>query len=160
VSVTSRSEAETEAVAEGLGRSLTGGEVVLLFGDLGAGKTAFVRGLARGLGIDAEEVHSPTFVLLTAYPGGRLVLHHADLYRLSGPRDREAIPPDESHPIHSGATSDERELGLEELPGNGGVLAVEWAERLADEPWSRRIHVRLAHGGEDVRTIAIERVGA
>ena len=141
MSHTSRSEAETEAIAEELGRSLTGGEVVLLFGDLGAGKTAFVRGLARGLAIDPEEIHSPTFVLMTAYSGGRLTLHHADLYRLRG-------------------GGDERELGLEELPGGSGVLAVEWAERLADEPWSRRIHVRLAHAGEDLRTIAIERVGA
>jgi tRNA threonylcarbamoyladenosine biosynthesis protein TsaE len=140
MSRTTQSEAETEAIAEDLGRSLGGGEVVLLFGDLGAGKTAFVRGLARGLGIDAEEVASPTFVLMTAY-AGRLTLHHADLYRLNG-------------------KGDERELGLEELPGRGGVLAIEWAERLGDEPWTRRIHVRLAHAGEDVRTIEIERVGS
>ena len=60
-----------------------GGEVVLLSGELGAGKTAFVRGLARGLGADPDEVASPTFVLLTAY-AGRLTLHHADLYRLRG----------------------------------------------------------------------------
>jgi tRNA threonylcarbamoyladenosine biosynthesis protein TsaE len=130
------SEDETEAIGEALGRSFSGGEVVLLFGELGAGKTAFVRGLARGLGIDAEEVASPTFVLLTSYPG-RLTLHHADLYRLRG-------------------MGDERELGLEELPGPGGVLALEWAERLSDEPWAKRIHVRLSHGDEDHRTLTIE----
>jgi tRNA threonylcarbamoyladenosine biosynthesis protein TsaE len=140
VSVTTRSESETEKIAEDLGRSFQGGEVVLLFGDLGAGKTAFVRGLARGLAVDPEEVASPTFVLMTAY-AGRLTLHHADLYRLRG-------------------NGDESELGLEELPGRSGVLAVEWAERLADEPWSQRIHVRLAHGGEDERTIEITRVGS
>jgi len=77
--------------------------VVLLRGELGAGKTTFVRGLARGLGGDPAEVASPTFVLLTSYPG-RLTLHHADLYRLKG-------------------DGDERELGLEELPGSRGVLA-------------------------------------
>jgi len=134
-SFTTRSETETEKIATALGESLSGGEAVLLHGELGAGKTAFVRGLARGLGIDPEEVASPTFVLLTAYPG-RLVLHHADLYRLTG-------------------KGDERELGLEELPGPRGVLAIEWAERLADEPWSTRIVVRLAHAGEDLRTLEI-----
>jgi tRNA threonylcarbamoyladenosine biosynthesis protein TsaE len=99
-----------------------------------------VRGLARGLGSDPEEVASPTFVLLTAYPGP-LTLHHADLYRLAG-------------------NGDERELGLEELPGPRGVLAVEWAERLGDRPWGRVIEVRLEHAGEDVRRIEIEEPGA
>ena len=113
--MTSRSEDETVALAAELAAAFRGGEVVLLSGELGAGKTAFVRGLARGLGADPDEVASPTFVLLTSYPG-RLTLHHADLYRLRG-------------------DGDERELGLEELPGPGGVLAVEWAERLAEVPW-------------------------
>jgi tRNA threonylcarbamoyladenosine biosynthesis protein TsaE len=113
-----------------------GGEVVLLSGELGAGKTAFVRGLARGLGADPDEVASPTFVLLTSYRG-RLTLHHADLYRLRG-------------------DGDERELGLEELPGAGGVLAVEWADRLRDVPWPAPLRVRLDHAGDDVRHIVIE----
>jgi tRNA threonylcarbamoyladenosine biosynthesis protein TsaE len=111
---------------------------VLLSGELGAGKTAFVRGLARGLGVDPEEVASPTFVLLTAYPGP-LTLHHADLYRLEG-------------------GGDDRELGLEELPGPRGVLAVEWAERLSLAPWARAWHVRLAHAGEDLREIEWQEV--
>jgi tRNA threonylcarbamoyladenosine biosynthesis protein TsaE len=110
--------------------------VVLLRGELGAGKTTFVRGLARGLGGDPGEVASPTFVLLTSYPG-RLTLHHADLYRLKG-------------------DGDERELGLEELPGSRGVLAVEWAERLSDPPWERAVRVDLQHAGADTRRITIE----
>jgi tRNA threonylcarbamoyladenosine biosynthesis protein TsaE len=130
------SAAETEGVAEALARGFRGGEVVLLSGELGAGKTTFVRGLARGLGGDPEEVASPTFVLLTSYPG-RLVLHHADLYRLRG-------------------TGDERELGLEELPGARGVLAVEWAERLRDLPWARVLRVTLDHAGGDARRVRIE----
>jgi len=134
--VTTRSEAETAAVAAAMGAALRGGEVVLLSGELGAGKTAFVRGLARGLGADPEEVASPTFVLLTAYPG-RLTLHHADLYRLRG-------------------DGDEREIGLEELPGPGGVLAVEWADRLREAPWAAPLRVRLEHAGDDVRRIVIE----
>ena len=129
---------DTRALGAALARGLRPGDVVLLSGDLGAGKTAFVRGLARGMGIDPEEVASPTFVLLTAYPG-RLTLHHADLYRLRG-------------------AGDERELGLEELPGRNGALAIEWAERLGDEPWPWRIHVTLAHAGGDARTIEIEEV--
>ena len=109
---------------------------MLLSGELGTGKTAFVRGLAEGLGVSGDEVSSPTFVLLTRYDG-RLRLHHADLYRLRG-------------------DGDERELGLEELPGKGGVLAVEWAERLGDVPWRRCLRVRLAHAGEDRRRISLE----
>jgi len=131
-----RSEAETEAFAAELGRVFRGGEVVLLSGELGSGKTAFVRGLARGIGVDADEVASPTFVLLTAYPGP-LTLHHADLYRLAG-------------------DGDDLELGLEELPGPRGVLAVEWAERLSSVPWARPIRVVLEHGGSDLRRIHLE----
>jgi len=134
--VTSRSEDETVALAAEMAAAFRGGEVVLLSGELGAGKTAFVRGLARGLGADPDEVASPTFVLLTSYPG-RLTLHHADLYRLRG-------------------DGDERELGLEELPGPAGVLAVEWAERLAEVPWPGALRVELDHLGDDVRRIVVE----
>jgi tRNA threonylcarbamoyladenosine biosynthesis protein TsaE len=134
--VITRGEEETLAVAEGLAGRFRGGEVVLLYGELGTGKTAFVRGLARGLGIDPDEVASPTFVLLTSYTG-RLILHHADLYRLRG-------------------SGEEVELGLEELPGHAGVLAVEWADRLGHEPWACPLRVRLAHAGEDARTVSIE----
>jgi len=134
--VVSASEAETAALGAALGARLTGGETVLLRGELGAGKTAFVRGLARGLGVDPAEVVSPTFVLLTRY-AGRLTLHHADLYRLSG-------------------KGDERELGLEELPGPRGVLAVEWAERLSLPPAPPCIRVTLEHAGGDSRRVRIE----
>ena len=133
------SEAETVALAERLGTGFRGGEVVLLEGELGAGKTSFVRGLARGVGADPEEVASPTFVLLTSYPGP-LTLHHADLYRL-------------------GVRGDDRELGLEELPGPSGVLAVEWAERLSFVPWSRPWRVRIAHAGGDERRVESEGAG-
>jgi tRNA threonylcarbamoyladenosine biosynthesis protein TsaE len=131
-----RSSQETEELAARLASGFSGGEVVLLSGELGAGKTTFVRGLARGVGADPEEVASPTFVLLTSYPG-RLVLHHADLYRLRG-------------------TGDEAELGLDELPGPGGVLAVEWAERLSSPPWRHVVRVRLEHAGADARRVRVE----
>jgi tRNA threonylcarbamoyladenosine biosynthesis protein TsaE len=138
--VTTHGESETLAVAEDLATRLRGGEVVLLSGELGTGKTVFVRGLARGLGVDPAEVSSPTFVLLTSYPG-RLTLHHADLYRLAD-------------------DGDEMELGLEELPGPAGVLAVEWAERLSTTPWTGPIRVHLAHAGEDRRQVRIQEISA
>ena len=133
--MTTSGEAETIALAAEVAGGFRGGEVVLLSGELGTGKTVFVRGLARGLGADPEEVTSPTFVLLTAYRG-RLTLHHADLFRLRG-------------------DGDELELGLEELPGPRGVLAVEWAERLQRTPWASPLRVRLEHAGEDVRRVLI-----
>jgi tRNA threonylcarbamoyladenosine biosynthesis protein TsaE len=108
VSDVSSSEQETQAIARDLAARLKAGDVVLLSGDLGAGKTAFVRGLAEGLGIDPEDVSSPTFTLVHEYRGGRLTLYHADLYRLP-----------------TAATDD---LGLEET--TDGVLAIEWPERL------------------------------
>lgn len=127
--------AATQALAAALAASFRGGEVVLLSGELGTGKTVFVRGLAQGLGVDPEEVASPTFVLLTTYPG-RIALHHADLYRLEGRQDLE--------------------LGLEELPGPGAVLAVEWGERLSSLPWARVWRVRLEHAGGEARRIQVE----
>lgn len=129
-------EDETAALAERLAARFRGGEVVLLSGELGAGKTAFVRGLARGVGADPTLVSSPTFVLLTSYPG-RLTLHHADLYRLRG-------------------DGDELEIGLDELPGPRAVLAIEWAERLQEPYWERPVRVHLAHAGDDRRRLLIE----
>src|SRR4029077_17507509 len=76
------SEAETQALAREIAATLEAGDVLLLAGDLGAGKTTFVKGLAAGLGIDPADVSSPTFTLVHEYRGGRLTLYHADLYRL------------------------------------------------------------------------------
>jgi tRNA threonylcarbamoyladenosine biosynthesis protein TsaE len=82
ITQTTRSEEETQKLALDLAHQLRAGDVILLSGNLGAGKTAFVRGLAAGLGIDPEDVSSPTFTLVHEYRGGRLTLYHADLYRL------------------------------------------------------------------------------
>jgi tRNA threonylcarbamoyladenosine biosynthesis protein TsaE len=102
-------EDSTVALGERLGRTCRGGETLLLTGELGAGKTTLIRGVARGLGI-TRGVRSPTFQLLREYHG-RLTLYHADLYRFEAGDDPAG------------------ELGLDELPGPGGVLAVEWADR-------------------------------
>jgi tRNA threonylcarbamoyladenosine biosynthesis protein TsaE len=129
-----RSEHETHAVARVLAASLAAGDVVLLSGSLGAGKTAFVRGMAAGLGVDPAEVSSPTFTLVHEYRGGRLTLYHADLYRL----DRAATD----------------DLGLEEMGAADGVLAIEWPERLAyDIPAA--ITVRIEITGDTERRISV-----
>jgi tRNA threonylcarbamoyladenosine biosynthesis protein TsaE len=136
VTHTTASEAQTVAVARALAPSLSAGDVVLLSGELGAGKTAFVRGLAEGLGIDPDLVSSPTFTQLHEYGGGRLVLHHADLYRLP----RASI----------------EDLGLNDARIAGGVLAVEWPERLS-EPISGSVTVELRVVDAENRKIVINR---
>jgi tRNA threonylcarbamoyladenosine biosynthesis protein TsaE len=131
----STSEAETRAIAAALTPSLMPGAVILLSGDLGAGKTAFVRGLAQGLGLDADEVTSPTFTLVHEYRGGRLPLIHVDLYRL----DRAELD----------------EIGLDQDLAASGITAVEWAERLT-RSMVQAVAVRIADAGGDRRTITIE----
>ena len=116
------SEGETASVARDLASGLVAGDVLLLSGNLGAGKTAFVRGLAQGLGLDPGDVSSPTFTLVHEYCGGRLTLYHADLYRLE-----------------RAATDD---LGLEEL--EKGVLAIEWPDRLTHAlPGAQNITIEI-----------------
>ena len=132
--LTSRSEQETRGIAAALARTLAPGAVVLLSGDLGAGKTAFVRGLADGLGIDPGEVTSPTFTLVHQYEGGRLPLVHVDLYRLE--------------------TADLDEIGLDLDVAARGVLAVEWPERLVRSPGAA-VRIGISADTEDVREISI-----
>jgi tRNA threonylcarbamoyladenosine biosynthesis protein TsaE len=127
------SEEETTAAGERFASRLRPGDVVLLHGDLGAGKTAFVRGLATGLGAPAADVSSPTFTLVQEYRG-RLTLYHVDLYRLQ--------------PVEVG------DLGLDELSEGNAVVAVEWAERWTDAPAGAWI-VRFAIEGEEERLISI-----
>ena len=119
---TTHSESDTMAVAREFASTLHAGDVVLLSGDLGAGKTAFVRGLAGGLGANPDDVSSPTFTLVHEYRGGRLPLFHADLYRLQ----RTTV----------------EDLGLDEHAVEQGVLAIEWPERLA-HPITHPILVEL-----------------
>ena len=130
------SEEETVGAGEQLGASLRPGDVVLLTGQLGAGKTAFVRGLARGVGAAPDDVSSPTFTLIQEYRGGRATLHHVDLYRLQA--------------------EEVADLGLDELVSSGGIVAIEWAERWDERP-ADAIDVRIEDTGEDRRQIRIER---
>ena len=135
--MTTDSEAATSAAGERFAARLKPGDVVLLYGDLGAGKTAFVRGLAKGLGASADDVSSPTFTLIQEYRG-RVPLQHVDLYRLR-PAEVEG-------------------LGLDELTSGAGVVAIEWAERWTDAPLDSWV-VRMRHEEEDRRQIEIEAPG-
>jgi len=128
----SSSEDETRRIAARVAATLHPGEVLLVSGDLGAGKTAFVRGLAEGLGLDGDLVTSPTFTLVHEYRGGRLPLIHVDLYRLD--------------------SVDLAEIGLDDDLATAGVVAVEWPERLT-RGVPGAIHIRIDDAGGDERVI-------
>lgn len=130
-----KSESETEAVGEDLARTLTPGTVIAFTGDLGAGKTAFTRGLARGLGIN-ERVTSPTFTIVNEYQGGRLPLFHFDMYRLESAEELF-------------------DIGWEDYLRRGGVCAVEWSEKVS-EALSDCIRIDIRRGsGDNDRCITI-----
>jgi tRNA threonylcarbamoyladenosine biosynthesis protein TsaE len=137
---TTSSPEETEALGVRLGRAARGGELLGLVGDLGAGKTCLVRGLALGLGADPDAVHSPTFVIATEYRDGRLPLHHVDLYRFEPPLTDTLFL---------------REL----LYGPSAIAAVEWFERLLPAAGDEFLLVTLRTGAADSRSIRFEAHG-
>ena len=141
----SHSPADTESLGETWGRAAQPGWVIALSGELGAGKTQLVKGVARGLGI-AARVHSPTFTLVNEYDGGRLRLWHLDLYRLE---TREQI----------------LSAGLEEFLSSDGVAVIEWAEKLGDGRWEmgdggKGFRVKIEIAGETERRIVYDTFGA
>lgn len=129
------SEAETEEIGAAFAANIADGSVVALYGDLGAGKTAFVRGMARGMGIDAR-VSSPTFTIVNEYLGER-ELYHFDMYRL-------------------GSSDELFDIGWEDYLRRGGVCAVEWSENVADAFDGDEIAVRITKLSADERKIEIE----
>ena len=129
------SPAETEAVGATLGKIIPAGTVIAYRGDLGAGKTAFTRGLARGLGC-SELVTSPTYTIVNEYLGGRLPLFHFDMYRLA-------------------SSDDLWDIGWEDYLERGGVCAVEWSENVADA-MEDAITVTIDKLGEESRRITME----
>jgi tRNA threonylcarbamoyladenosine biosynthesis protein TsaE len=145
----SHSPSDTEALGERFGRTAQTGRVIALSGELGAGKTQFVKGLARGLGI-MTRVHSPTFTLVNEYDGGRLRLFHLDLYRLETPRMLASA-------------------GIEEFLSPDGVAVIEWAERLdavgkaesgKRESEKKMLSVKIEITGETERKIIYDDPGA
>ena len=130
------SPAETEALGESLAGQLEPGTVIAFTGDLGAGKTAFVRGLARGLGV-RERVTSPTFTIVNEYEGGRLPLFHFDMYRL-------------------GSADELFDIGWEDYLARGGICAVEWSENVSDALANDCLRVVIRRGeNDDQRIITI-----
>jgi tRNA threonylcarbamoyladenosine biosynthesis protein TsaE len=136
--IETESEKETEALGERLASCLTPGDILALYGELGAGKTCLVRGIARGLGIDESGVASPSFTLINEYEG-RLPLVHLDCYRLHSP---EAI----------------EELGLDDYFAERRILVIEWAERIPDLP-AERVNIALEWVDENRRRIRLEAGG-
>ena len=135
MTIYTKNEAETEAVGAAFARELPDGSVVALYGDLGAGKTAFVRGMARGMGLDVR-VSSPTFTIVNEYLGAR-ELYHFDMYRL-------------------GSSDELFDIGWEDYLSRGGVCAVEWSENVADAFEGDEIEVRITKLSADERKIEIE----
>ena len=132
---TTNSSAETEAIGAALGNILPAGTVIAYRGDLGAGKTAFTRGLARGLGC-SEMVTSPTYTIVNEYLGGRLPLFHFDMYRLR-------------------SSDDLWDIGWEDYLDRNGVCAVEWSENVADA-MEDPVYITIEKLGEESRRITIE----
>ena len=134
------SEAETEQAGADFAGTLPDGVVVAMYGELGSGKTAFVRGMARGMGIHCR-VSSPTFTIVNEYEGGRLPLFHFDMYRLA---DADAL----------------FDIGWEDYLDRGGVCAVEWSEQVAEAMPPETVYVTISRRPEDdrARTITIEGV--
>lgn len=130
------SPAETESMGERFSETLTEGMTVALVGELGSGKTCFVRGVARGLGVKGY-VKSPSFTIINIYEGGRLPLYHIDLYRVRG--EEEA-----------------RNAGLEEYVYGRGVSIIEWADNVPSVLEECGILVRFSHKGRDLREITVE----
>ncbi len=132
----SRSPAETEAIGFRLGRLLRAGMMVKLYGELGAGKTTMVRGIARAFGIEEDDVISPSFTIITEYKSSPRFFH-LDLYRISGSRDLEST-------------------GIWDCIGDDAVTVVEWPEHAGDELPNNALSVRILHKGLEEREIAIE----
>lgn len=121
IQFTTASQPETVSLGKKIGEALQTGDVLVLTGDLGAGKTQLTKGIAAGLGIDAD-VTSPTFTIEMVYEGGRLPLYHFDLYRLDDPDQLE-------------------DIGLYDALGSDGVCVIEWGEQFADEIGPERVDV-------------------
>ena len=132
--IETNSEAETVLAGEQMGKMLLPGDVLAFYGDLGAGKTAFIRGVARGLGI-ASRVSSPTFTIVNEYPGP-VPLFHFDMYRL-------------------GSSDELFEIGWEDYLTRGGVCCVEWTENVADARPAEAVAVTIEKTGENARKITV-----
>jgi tRNA threonylcarbamoyladenosine biosynthesis protein TsaE len=134
--VFSLSEEETAELGASIGRGLKGGELILLDGDLGLGKTVLARGISIGIGVAPEDVSSPSYILVQEYIGGRVPLFHVDLYRLDSPEETES-------------------LGLDEILSAGGVVIVEWGSKLPGFYRNDALSIQFHDIGEGSRRIEL-----
>jgi tRNA threonylcarbamoyladenosine biosynthesis protein TsaE len=131
----SHSRSETFRIGWILGEVLKDGDCVALTGELGSGKTCLTQGIAKGIGVpDSYAITSPTFTLLNEYPGRETALYHLDVYRLSG-------------------SADLAEMGYEEYLSGGGVMVIEWAEKIMDQIPEEALFIKFSHLGENTREI-------
>ena len=126
--------AATEALGNLVGQHVKDGDVLCLSGDLGAGKTLFSRGVATALGVQPDEVTSPTFAIMNVYEGSELEIRHFDLYRLNRPEELE-------------------DIGFEEYAGGDGITLIEWAELFAEQLPEEYLQVVLRHEGAGRRAV-------
>lgn len=139
ITIKTASVKETIAIGKTLGKLMSPGDVIYLTGELGAGKTCFVKGIAEGLGIRGKDITSPTFIIINEYKG-KIPLYHIDLYRI-------------------GVIDDLRDIGMEELVYGKGVTAIEWAERIKDVLPDERLDVTLKWVDDNTRTIEMNAFG-
>ncbi len=136
LALVTRGPAETRTLGAIVGELLRPGDIIALHGELGSGKTQFVKGLARGLGV-REAIHSPTFILANEHRSGRLPLFHIDAYRVTGVREAAGF-------------------GLEEYLDDAGVTAIEWAERIEAALPPEHLKVRFTHLSDNEREVSME----
>lgn len=139
IDLVSHSSLHTERIGERLARLARPGDVLALWGELGAGKTQLTKGVAGGLGLDAAEVSSPTFVILHEHYGGRMPLFHLDLYRLEG--------------------QDLGTTGWEETLDSGGITVIEWPDRASASLPADRVDIHLEHIADTKRRVVISATG-
>ena len=137
--IVTTSREETEELGGRIARAARADDVIALWGELGVGKTVLVRGLAKGLGVPQREVTSPTFVIVHEHDSGRLPLFHIDLYRL--------------------APADVASTGWDESLAAGGIVAIEWPDRLGLDLPADRLDIRLEHAGPNDRRIRVAATG-
>ena len=130
---------QTQRLGARLGEGARPGDLICLEGELGTGKTCFVQGLGRGLGLPGD-IHSPTFILANEHRGGRVPLYHLDVYRVR-------------------SAAEARGFGLDDYLSGDGILVIEWAERIRDALPAERLWIAFAHCGENRRAITLEAQG-
>jgi len=139
ITIKTTSVKETIAIGKKLGKLMSPGDVIYLTGELGAGKTCFVKGIAEGLGIRGKDITSPTFIIINEYKG-KIPLYHIDLYRI-------------------GVIEDLRDIGMDEIVYGKGVTAIEWAERIKDVLPDERLDITLKWVDDKTRSIEIRAFG-